>query len=173
MISENTAIAGDFVQRLSATRRGARLTRLLAVQQLDAWGVPYGSEPSDVAAAVVSELAANAALHGRVPGRDFELRLVLRANRTLCIEVSDTRFEKPPTPPADRRAPDAESGRGLFLVQAFALRWGVRERAVGKTIWADVSTARTPQRPWCVQPHCGIERGLRKSRARLGGLVLV
>ncbi len=141
MISENTTLVGDFVQRLSATRRGARLARLLTVQQLDAWGVPYGSEPSDVAAAVVSELAANAALHGRVPGRDFELRLLLRADRTLCIEVSHTRPERPPTPPAGCPAPDAESGRGLFLVQALALRWGVRERSVGKTVWADVSMA--------------------------------
>jgi anti-sigma regulatory factor (Ser/Thr protein kinase) len=141
VISENAILVGDFVQRLSATRRGARLARLLTVQQLAAWGVPYGSESSDVAAAVVSELAANAALHGRVPGRDFELRLALRTDRTLCIEVSDTRPERPQAPPAGCPALDAESGRGLFLVQALALRWGVRDREVGKTVWADVSTA--------------------------------
>jgi anti-sigma regulatory factor (Ser/Thr protein kinase) len=142
-MSENATLVGDFVQRLSATRRGARLARLLAVQQLDAWGVPYGSEPSDVAA-VVSELAANATLHDRVPGRDFALRLALRSDRILRIEVSDTRTERPPAPPAGCPEPDAESGRGLFLVEALALRWGVCEHAVGKTVWADVSTAPEP-----------------------------
>lgn len=42
-----------FVQRFSATRRGARLARVLALQQLDAWGVPYDSEASDAVALVV------------------------------------------------------------------------------------------------------------------------
>lgn len=71
----------------------------------------------------------------------LKLRLLLRADRTLCIEVSDTRPERPQAPPAGCPALDAESGRGLFLVQALALRWGVRERSVGKTVWADVSAA--------------------------------
>lgn len=109
------------------------------MQQLDAWGVPFGSEPSDVAAAIVSELAANSVTHGRVPGRDFELRLVLSpGRRTLRIEVSDTRSEALPVPAAQPPGPDAESGRGLLLVQALATRWGVRERAVGKTVWAEI-----------------------------------
>jgi anti-sigma regulatory factor (Ser/Thr protein kinase) len=137
--TEDVSPADEFVQRLSATRRGARLARLLAVQQLDAWGVPFGSEPSDVAAAIVSELAANAATHGRVPGRDFELRLMLRAaDRTLRIEVSDTRGEARPVLAAQPPGPGAESGRRLLLVEALATRWGVRERTVGKTVWAEI-----------------------------------
>lgn len=49
------------------------------MQRLDDWGIPYGTDPSDGAAAIVAELAANAVTHGRVPGRDFELRLTLTA----------------------------------------------------------------------------------------------
>ncbi|WP_303331605.1 hypothetical protein [Streptomyces sp. NA02950] len=35
-------------------------------------------------------------------------------------------------------APDDESGRGLAIVDTFAEAWGVRERVVGKTVWARV-----------------------------------
>ena len=129
-----------FVQRFSATRRGARLARLLALHQFDAWGIPYGSEPSDNAAAIVAELAANAVLHGRVPGRDFELVLSLPEFGTVLIEVTDTRSEAvPPGFAPQVPGPDEESGRGLLLVAALASAWGVRERtpaAPGKTVWA-------------------------------------
>jgi len=130
----------EFVQRLSATRRGARLARHLAVNQLDEWGIPYGSTDSDSAALIVAELATNAATHGSVPGRDFELRLALTAG-TLRIEVSDTRPERrPPEPGAvEPPPPYAESGRGMVLVEALASRWSVLDRAaVGKTVRAEL-----------------------------------
>lgn len=133
-----------FTQRFSATRRGARLARYLAVQQLDVWGYPYGGEVSDSVALIVGELAANAATHGRVPGRDFELRLMKLPGSarpgTLRIEVADTRTEKRPpslgvfAPPP----PDSEAGRGLVLVTAVATRWGVLDRHPGKTIHAEL-----------------------------------
>lgn len=49
------------------SERGAHLARRLLLHQLDAWGVPHGSEASDTAALLVAEVAANAAPHGRVP----------------------------------------------------------------------------------------------------------
>ncbi|MFJ1549089.1 ATP-binding protein [Streptomyces sp. NPDC088246] len=137
MNAEITLVGAEFVQRFSATRRGARLARRLAVHQLDEWGVPYGSELSDDAAVIVSELAANAVLHGLVAGRDFELRLVALAG-TLRIEVSDARGERGPEPQPLR--PGAESGYGLRLVEALAASWGVKDRGVGKTVWAELAT---------------------------------
>jgi anti-sigma regulatory factor (Ser/Thr protein kinase) len=134
-----------FAQRLSATPRGARLARLLAVQQLDAWGYPYRSTVSDRAAAIVAELAANAVTHGRVPGRDFELALTLHSlhehDATLWIETTDTRWEaRPPVnPPVP--AVGSESGRGLVVVDALANRWGVtphRGGGPGKTVRAEL-----------------------------------
>ncbi|MEU7034753.1 ATP-binding protein [Streptomyces sp. NPDC046237] len=129
MKSENATLASDFVLRLSATRRGARLARLLAVQQLRDWGVP---DPS-AAELVVAELAGNAASHGRVPGRDFEVRME-REDDHVRIEVSDTRGDREPRPVA---VPD-EGGYGLLLVSALADAWGVKDRSVGKTVWATV-----------------------------------
>ncbi|MFE5092724.1 ATP-binding protein [Streptomyces sp. NPDC056638] len=139
MNAEITLVGAEFVQRFSATRRGARLARRLAVHQLDEWGVPYGSELSDDAAVIVSELAANAVLHGLVAGRDFELRLVALAG-TLRIEVSDARGERGPEPQPN--LPGAESGYGLHLVEALATSWGVKDRGVGKTVWAELATTR-------------------------------
>ncbi|MFI1568949.1 ATP-binding protein [Streptomyces sp. NPDC020490] len=128
-----------FVQRFSATRRGARLARRLAAHRLDLWGVPYGSPASDTVVLVVAELAANAVLHGRVPGRDFELRLRCdRASGVVRVEVADTHPAQP-----DPRRPgadpvDADGGRGLLLVAAVAERWGVDGRGgPGKAVWAE------------------------------------
>jgi anti-sigma regulatory factor (Ser/Thr protein kinase) len=134
----------SFAQQLSATRRGARLARLLAEQQLLDWGMSRGTAAFDAAALVVAELAANAVLHGRVPGRDFLLRLVLDEERGVVrVEVSDTH----PARPA-RLTPytDETTGRGLVLVDALAARWGVLDRlGPGKTVWAECA-GRTPPR---------------------------
>ncbi|WP_225851007.1 ATP-binding protein [Streptomyces sp. HPF1205] len=132
--------ASEFVQRFSSTRRGARLARHLALHRMSRWGIPYDGDTAQAAAVVVGELAANAVTHGRVPGRDFELRLTFDGS-TLRIEVSDTRSERrPPGPGAiEPPGPLAESGRGLYLVQALADRWAVTDRVpVGKTVRAEL-----------------------------------
>jgi anti-sigma regulatory factor (Ser/Thr protein kinase) len=131
--------------RFTSTRRGAHLARHSALRQLAAWGVPYGCEASDTVELLVGELSANAAVHGRVPGRDFQVRLVLTpgpAHKVLRIEVADTRGERRPDRSRPIKAPDAEaeSGRGLLLVEALATRWGVAPRLpVGKTVWCEVA----------------------------------
>ncbi|MGW1769592.1 ATP-binding protein [Streptomyces sp. NPDC002073] len=120
----------QFVVQLSATPRSARLARLLAVEQLRAWGLPL-----TVGAHVVAELTANAVTHGRVPGRDFRVGMSVAAG-ILRIEVTDTRGADLPVV----RVPDAESGRGLVIVEALAERWGVTPGpAPRKTVWAEVS----------------------------------
>ncbi|GAA0458352.1 ATP-binding protein [Streptomyces olivaceiscleroticus] len=147
-----------FTQRFSSTPRGARLARLLAERRLVEWGLPHGSDASFTARLIVAELAANAATHGRVPGRDFEVSLTLlapaAAPATLRIEVSDTRAERRPPAAAGLGAPFpyAESGRGLCLVTALATRWTVRPRSpLGKTLRAELEL---PAGQSC-SGHCG------------------
>lgn len=135
MKAEIAYSATEFVQLLSSTRRGARLARRLAVQQLAEWGLPHDTECARTVELIVAELAANAVVHGHVVGRDFELRLVRTAG-AVRVEVSDARGERLPC--VARGAEDGEGGRGLVLVEALADRWGVRERDVGKTVWARV-----------------------------------
>ncbi|MEU9181973.1 ATP-binding protein [Streptomyces sp. NPDC048550] len=115
----------DFHVQLSATPRGARLGRVLAIEQLRAWGLPL-----EVPGQIIAELTANAITHGRVPGRDFKLALTVTPG-TLLIEVMDTR--------GDRIPQIHDAGRGLVLVEALAERWGVREGPVPcKVVWAEV-----------------------------------
>jgi anti-sigma regulatory factor (Ser/Thr protein kinase) len=134
-----TAAGPTFTQLLSATRRGARLARLLAVAELGSWDVPPAV--AERVEHIVAELAANAVFHGRVPGRDFRLTLALDAKtRTLRIEVTDARGGRPPAVAA-RPAGDDESGRGLLLVAALADRWGTRPYPpTGKTVWAETDS---------------------------------
>lgn len=118
------------------TPRGARLARLLAAAHLSDWGLP-----SERAAHIVAELANNATVHGRVPGRDFQLSLTVHDGALLRIEVTDTRGDRLP----HTRAPTgcAESGRGLLIVEALADGWGVVPGPVPrKVIWAEVDLTR-------------------------------
>ena len=136
----------NFTVLLSPTPRGARLARLLGVEQLRTWGLPL--DPADL---IVAELAANAAVHGRVPGRDFRLTLYV-VGRTLRIEVTDTRGDLQPR--TRRPGPDAESGRGLVLLDALAHRWGVIQGPRPcKTVWAEVALPPEPSAP-AVRPPC-------------------
>ncbi|MFD7873928.1 ATP-binding protein [Streptomyces sp. NPDC059766] len=116
---------------LSPTPRGARLARLLATEQLRSWGLPLS--PADQ---IIAELANNAATHGRVPGRNFRLTLYVVGD-TLRIEATDTRDDRRPR--LRHPAEEAESGRGLLLVDALADRWGSasgpRPR---KIVWAEL-----------------------------------
>ncbi|MCP9944675.1 ATP-binding protein [Streptomyces somaliensis] len=133
----------EFRTAFTSTPRGARLARRLAPHRLDAWGHPYGSDTNTTVTPVVAELAANAVTHGRVPGRDFRLRLSLDPAAGLVrVEVTDTRDDRmPPVPPPAPPEPDAESGRGLCLVSALASRWAVVPReggGPGKTVYAEI-----------------------------------
>ncbi|RSS54878.1 ATP-binding protein [Streptomyces sp. WAC01280] len=130
--SQLVACERHFCLQLSSTRRGARLARLLAVEQVRAWGLPAVTEP---AAQIVAELAANAVTHGRVPGRDFRVELFAAAD-TLRIEVTDTRGDRLPVV---GEPGGAESGRGLLIVGALARSWGVRRGPEPrKTVWAEL-----------------------------------
>ncbi|MFF5012631.1 ATP-binding protein [Streptomyces sp. NPDC001165] len=134
-----------FAQQLSSTRRGARLARLLAVAQFQAWQVPPSA--AERAEQIVAELAANAALHSRVQGRDFRLALHLDLVAGLLrIAVTDARGDRLPSPAtAPTAPPDAESGRGLLMVTALADRWGTEPCPPGgKTVWAELVTLPAP-----------------------------
>ncbi|PCG84708.1 hypothetical protein CIB93_17855 [Streptomyces sp. WZ.A104] len=138
-LAQHPAPTRSFTVLLSPTRRGARLARLLTVAHLGAWGLP-----SESAAHIVAELAANATVHGRVKGRDFQLTLTVDA-KTLRIEVTDTRGDRLPPGPGAVKAPedDAENGRGLLIVEALADHWGVTPGPVPrKTVWAEIGLVR-------------------------------
>ncbi|MEU2956280.1 ATP-binding protein [Streptomyces sp. SID1034] len=97
----------------------------------------WGLKPlSDRVETVVTELVSNALVHGGGDSIGFRLTLT---DGGLLVEVADSSTE-----PARlvHTGPDAESGRGLLLVEAFADDWGVnpRSHADGKWTWAAFNT---------------------------------
>jgi anti-sigma regulatory factor (Ser/Thr protein kinase) len=156
-----TATPGDMPHRelpsltvqCPSSPRGAQLARRHAVRWLEERGHPPASDASCAVALVVGELAANAVQHGRVPGREFGLRLALDPVAALLrVEVADAASAKPLPTAAPSPCPEGESGRGLLLVDALAERWGsASRRPVGKTVWAELRLdASTPSRLPCL-----------------------
>ncbi|MFD4256296.1 ATP-binding protein [Streptomyces sp. NPDC058534] len=134
----------EFAMAFTSTPRGARLARLFVAHCLDSWGHPYSGDVNETLTLITAELCANAVRHGRVPGRDFHVRLAVEAvGERLRLEVSDTRAERRPVIVSSAE-PDSESGRGLLLVASLADDWGVTDRrgGPGKTVWVALSVGR-------------------------------
>ncbi|GAA2782652.1 ATP-binding protein [Kitasatospora sp. CM 4170] len=128
----------EFAARLRSRPDSTPLARLLLRAYLS--GMPQGERYSDISELLLGELFANAVQHSDAPpDRLVELRFALVAGR-LRIEVHDAGSGRP-TPRAS--SSDDERGRGLFLVNELAERWGCCPRAggVGKFVWALISPA--------------------------------
>ncbi|MFE2379546.1 SpoIIE family protein phosphatase [Streptomyces sp. NPDC059398] len=106
-----------------APRRARRLVR----RALERWGL---EEMSDSVELLVSEVVTNAV---RYAERPVTLRL-LRTDVLRC-EVGDDS----PQLPRQRRARETdEGGRGLFLVNRLARRWGATRLSTGKVVWFEI-----------------------------------
>ncbi|MGW0733582.1 ATP-binding protein [Streptomyces sp. NPDC002851] len=112
-------------------RRSIPKARTFTHRALADWGA---DARSDDVLLCVSELATNALVHGVPPGRGFRLHLALHTDGVLRVEVHDSGDGDVRLPV---RRPDAEDGRGLLLVAAFADKWGVGERNPGKIVWCE------------------------------------
>jgi len=85
---------------------------------------------------LVSELATNALEHTATGfGGHFDVT-ILSGETSLIIGVTDNGSEKAPVPgPLD---PEAESGRGLGLVELISERWGHCGGRHGRTVWFEL-----------------------------------
>ncbi len=93
----------------------------------------------DAAAVVVSELVGNAVRHGAaLPGGGL-LASWEMVDAALRVQVVDG--GRGPSGQRAPAAPDAEGGRGLELVRALALRWGVFPGADSTAVWAELPAA--------------------------------
>jgi anti-sigma regulatory factor (Ser/Thr protein kinase) len=107
--------------------RSVGAARRFAVDTVSRWG----AAPHDIAL-VVGELAANAVVHGHTP---FTVCLS-RHGRTVSIEVVDE-HAGPVRPSTVSR--EAQSGRGLVIVDRVATNWGSRPLSEGgKVVWAEL-----------------------------------
>ncbi len=96
---------------------------------LEAWGL---TAVCPVALLLVSEIVTNAVEHSREPVR-------LELSRTGSGVRASVWDAEPRLPPVPRRPKvDAEAGRGLYLLDRLASRWGYDPVAGGKTVWFEL-----------------------------------
>ncbi|MGW2340511.1 ATP-binding protein [Streptomyces sp. NPDC001661] len=122
---------------MPALRTSARSARDTVRERLRSWDVP-GDTCCD-AVLLVSEMTTNALLH--TESDQVLCGLTLTGDeRSLRIELHDEGLT-PVRPPEHRAGPGEEGGRGLFLVQQLADRWGSARstRAEGKVVWAELT----------------------------------
>lgn len=113
-------------EEVAALRRIVRL-------HLTQWGLP---EVIEAAQLCVSELVANVIAHvGPQTPTTFGLTM---KDTYVRIEVSDPDTRALPTLVAAEA--DAESGRGMALLDAVADRWGVILRSDSKVTWCELAT---------------------------------
>jgi anti-sigma regulatory factor (Ser/Thr protein kinase) len=117
----------DLVPALTAPLYGRRLIREL----LNAWNV-VDVDATETAALVASELVTNAILRS---GGTVHLAVQMTAER---LQVSVTDHDSAP-PAAQESGPLSSNGRGVAVVEALSLRWGVDSTSGGTRVWVDVA----------------------------------
>jgi len=105
----------------------ARQARRLARRALERWGL---EELTDSVELLVSEVVTNAV---RYAERPITLRL-LRTDVLRC-EVGD---DVPQLPRLRQARATDEGGRGLYLVNRLARRWGATRLSTGKVVWFEI-----------------------------------
>lgn len=116
---------------LPAEPQSAGLARTLVLAACERWNAPGVSADAEL---VVTELVANAVRHA---GSQITVQLTALSGSPggVRAEVSDLSIR----PVRPRLAHGLEeSGRGLFLVDTLASRWGAEATPDGKTVWAEI-----------------------------------
>jgi two-component sensor histidine kinase len=118
--------------RLTSHPTSAAAARRFVRDVLNRWRVGEREEPVLLC---TDELVTNAIVH---VASSIEVVVLRSADGMIRVEVHDESSR----PPLRRLASiDAESGRGLQLVEALSSRWGVASAPTGKAVWFEVLAA--------------------------------
>lgn len=120
--------AGGVAARLEPQMESAGRARRLAESVAVAWGE---EEMGEAMTLLVSELVGNAVRHS---DSEIDVVITLRAD-AVRVEVQDRSPQRPVPRLIDE---DAESGRGLGIVEALSSAWGVEPAEVGKVVWFEL-----------------------------------
>ncbi|HEY5014919.1 MAG TPA: GAF domain-containing protein [Acidimicrobiia bacterium] len=115
----------DLPALVASPRRARRFVR----DTLESLAVP--ERTIDQAELVATELVTNSVMHAR---SEVKLSVEL-VNRRVRLRVHD---HSPVRPMVRNATPDAATGRGLFIVEQLASRWGVDLNRDGKTVWVEL-----------------------------------
>lgn len=114
---------------LSPAANSPRAARRFVDSTLRSWSC---REAADVVVLLTNELVTNAVLHA---GTRIGLR-ISRVSGRLRVEVGDASHQALAVRP---RNVDAQTGRGLALVESLSTSWGVEHVADnGKVVWFEV-----------------------------------
>lgn len=137
LISELTTLAGVLesvdslskaVVQLGAEARSARDARRFVDQALEQWRI---SDEVGSLQLLVSEVVTNAVMHA---GTEVEVAVHL-VGKNVRVEVMDG---DPTLPERRTAAAEAQSGRGLAILDQLAARWGAEPNPPGKTVWFEL-----------------------------------
>ena len=112
--------------RLTASPAAASEARGQVRAAIRAWEIPV--DP-DIAVLLTSELVTNAITHQ--PGRTITVAIICSPGQ-LRVDVHDTSCAPPVLAPAPV---DAETGRGLMLVDTLSDEWGTYRTPAGKAVY--------------------------------------
>lgn len=129
MASERGGARDEARTRFSSHPTSASAARRFVRDVLNGWRTTNGEEPVLLC---TDELVTNAIVH---VASEIEV-VVRRLGGGVRVEVHD-RSSRPPLRKVVE--PDAESGRGLALVEALSDRWGVMAEPLGKAVWFEVA----------------------------------
>jgi anti-sigma regulatory factor (Ser/Thr protein kinase) len=127
---------------LAAIATAVTMSRSFTRFVLLRWGAPWLIEDATV---VISELVTNAVKHTGLINQQpnyatlpklklISVRLVGLEN-SIVFEVWDTSDDVPVLQDA---GPEAEGGRGLYLIQSLSHQWGYYPVQPGKVVWAEL-----------------------------------
>ena len=119
---------------LRASPQAARHFRRHAVNAAERWGLHQ--EAGETVEACVSELVTNAIVHG--VGRDVLMMLYYTGDSVLTEVFGHALAD--PAIPVTARSDNAESGRGLLIVESLAKDWGSEHTGLGLLrVWASIA----------------------------------
>lgn len=121
------------VWRLDAVPESVSAARRAVAAHLDAIEILPPERAAELVL-LVSEMTTNAIRYGSEPGDCIQI--ILMSDETgVRVEVHDTNRRPPRFKPESE---ERQRGRGLYLLQALADRWGTGPRVFGKYVWAEI-----------------------------------
>lgn len=127
------AVPTAYAQNYARIPESAAAARRLVSEALEVWNL---SQVADTATLITTELVSNAIRHAR--GEGIRVNVMRLTEQRVRVSVLDRDCTRPQMQEPD---PGGEEGRGLFIVNAESVDWGVDVLPGGKQVWADLEVS--------------------------------
>jgi anti-sigma regulatory factor (Ser/Thr protein kinase) len=121
-----------YAENFERVPESAAAARRLVSRALEVWDLP---QLADSAVLIMAELVSNTVRHAQ--GEGMRVHVMLVTDRRVRVSVLD-RDSTRPQMRNQESDDDEEGGRGLYIVDAESVSWGVDLLPGGKRVWADL-----------------------------------